>query len=137
MSFVLDASVALAWCFIDEWAPETQMMLDRLSEEAAFVPSHWYIEVANGLAIAERRRRIAGAETAVIVDMLSGLPIEVDASTGQRALTEILDLVRREGLTTYDAAYLDLAMREGLPLATRDSKLAAAARRASVEVLEG
>jgi predicted nucleic acid-binding protein len=137
VTFVVDASVSLAWCFVDESTPGTQALLDRAVDEGTVVPSIWPFEMANILALALRRGRIDAVDLGAAITSLGRLEITVDVTATQRALSEILDLAAREKLTSYDAAYLDLAMREGLPLATRDSKLAAAARRASVEVLEG
>ena len=132
---VLDASVALAWCFEDETTPATQKVLQILAVEVASVPAIWPIEVANVLAIAERRGRITPAESAEFIGRLEGLAIEVDAGTLSRAFTRILDLAREERLTAYDAAYLELAMRLGVPLATKDGPLSAVAMRLGVTVL--
>ena len=132
---VLDASVALAWCFEDETTPATLKVLQILAVEVASVPAIWPIEVANVLALAERRRRITPAESAEFIGRLEGLAIEVDAGTLSRAFTRILDLAREERLTAYDAAYLELAMRLGVPLATKDGPLSAAAMRLGVTVV--
>ena len=137
MTFVVDASVSLAWCFVDEWTPGTQALLDRAVDEGTTVPSIWPFEMANILALALRRGRIDAADLGAALASLDRLEIAVDGTATQRALREILHLAAREALTSYDAAYLDLALREGLPLATRDSTLASAARRAGVEVIEG
>lgn len=133
--FVLDASTALSWCFADETTAESKAALDRLESEFAAVPAIWPLEVANILAAAERRRRIDPVDMAGFVAMLDRLDIRVDTATAARGLKEILALARSEKLSSYDAAYLDLAMREGLPLATRDRELAAAARRAGVAIV--
>jgi predicted nucleic acid-binding protein len=132
---VLDASVALAWCFEDETTVSTTEILQRLAGEAASVPGIWPIEVANVLAIAERRRRITPAESAQFIARLDGLVIVVDEETSRRAFTRILDLAREERLTAYDAAYLELAMRLGVPLASKDSQLCDVAERVGVTVL--
>ncbi len=137
MTFVLDASVTLSWCFRDEASPESLAILDRLENEPALVPSIWPLEVANILAVAERRRRIVAEEISEFVGLLARLTIRLDESTGERGLTEILALARDASLSSYDAAYLDLALRAGLPLATRDKALAEAARRAGVTVMTG
>jgi len=133
--FVLDASVALAWCFEDEATPETRAILERMAREAASVPAIWPIEVANVLALAERRRRIRPAESAEFIGRLECLTIDVDEASASRAFTRVLDLAREERLTAYDAAYLELAMRLGVPLATKDDPLGDAARRLGVNVL--
>jgi predicted nucleic acid-binding protein len=133
--FVLDASVALAWCFEDEATAITRRVLERLAAEAASVPAIWHIEVANVLALAERRRRITPAESAEFIARLESLVIVVDEETYSRAFTRVLALAREERLTAYDAAYLDLAMRLGVPLASNDRDLCDAAERVGVTVL--
>ena len=135
--FVLDASVTMAWCFDDEATPETWALLDRLAAEGAIVPGLWTLEVGNILAQAERRNRTTAARVRQFVEQLETLPIRVDDETASRALGDILTLARAEKLTTYDAAYLELAMRRGLPLATRDYELQGSANRNGVELLLG
>lgn len=134
-NFVLDASVAMAWCFEDEATSATRAALSRLSEEAASVPAIWRVEVANVLAIAERRRRITPADTAAFIAKVENLAIHVDEETSSRAFSRILDLAREERLTAYDAAYLELAMRLGVPLASKDRGLCEAAARVGVSVI--
>ena len=137
-SFVLDCSVAVAWLLEDERIPEADALLDRLEGGGeAVVPGLWRLELGNVLAGAERRGRIGATGMARCLGLLARLPIVTDRSTEQRALKEILELSRGEYLTTYDAAYLELAMRRGLQLATLDRSLARAARRAGVDVLPG
>ena len=133
--FVLDASVALAWCFDDEATAATRGVVERLAAEDDSVPAIWHIEVATVLALAERRRRITQAESAEFIARLESLAILVDETTGARAFSRILDLAREERLTAYDAAYLELAMRLGVPLATKDQALGDAAGRLGVAVL--
>lgn len=133
--FVLDCSIAVAWLFDDEASPETDALLGRLRDGGALVPSHWRLELGNVLTQAERRNRIAGAQIAAYLDLLDRLPIVTDAETERRALREILTLARTENLTTYDAAYLELAMRRNVQLATRDRALIRAARGIGVETL--
>ncbi len=132
---VLDASVALAWCFEDEATTATRSVLERLAAEAASVPAIWHIEVANVLALAERRRRITRADSAEFIATLEDLLIVIDEETSSRALSRILDLARSERLTAYDASYLELAMRLGVPLATKDGVLGDAAERLGVAVI--
>lgn len=135
-SFVLDCSVAVAWLLEDERVPAADALLDRLEGDGkAVVPGLWRLELGNVLAGAERRGRIAATGIARCLGLLARLPIVTDPATDERALREILELARREYLTTYDAAYLELAMRRGLPLATLDRSLGRAARRVGVEVL--
>jgi predicted nucleic acid-binding protein len=136
-AFVLDASVTMAWCFEDESTSTTRAVLSRLSVEEASVPAIWRIEVANVLAIAERRRRITLADSAAFIAKVENLAIHVDEETSSRAFSRILDLAREERLTAYDAAYLELAMRLGVPLASKDRDLCEAAERVAVTLLHG
>ena len=135
MEVVIDASVALAWCFRDERTEATATLLERVQTDAAAVPSLWHLEVANVLALAERRGRITPAESTELIALLETLEIVVDDETPSRALGRVLDLAREERLTAYDAAYLELAMRLGLPLASKDADLCDAAERLGVSVL--
>lgn len=132
---VLDASSVLAWCFEDESGPQADALVDRVVAEGAAVPGLWPLELANGLVSGERRRRISPADSAAFVAMIEDLPIDADPATGVRALHETISLAREHRLSVYDAAYLELAMRLGLPLATGDRSLAAAARRAGVALI--
>jgi len=132
---VIDASVALAWCFGDERTEATARLLERLQTDAATVPNLWHLEVANGLALAERRGRITPAESAELIALLEMIEIVVDGETPARAFTRVLDLAREERLTAYDASYLELAMRLGLLLASKDADLCDAAERLGVSVL--
>ena len=131
---VIDASVALAWCFRDERTEATAKLLERVQTDAAAVPSLWHLEVANVLALAERRRRITPAESTELIALLETLEIVVDEETPSHAFGRVLDLARQERLTAYDAAYLELAMRLGIPLASKDDNLCDAAERVGVSV---
>lgn len=133
--FVIDASVALAWCFDDEATAATRALLDRFTDESAEVPSLWHLEIANALVVGERNRRITPARTSEFIALIGTLPIVADEQTPRLALTTVLDLARSEALSTYDASYLELAMRRGVPLATKDNALAKAARRVGVTLL--
>lgn len=133
--FVLDASVTFAWCFADEASEAADALLDRVERDGAIVPGVWPLEVANVLLVAERRRRITPEIAGRFVDLLAALPIVVDDETGSRALGDTIDLARRLALTAYDAAYLELAKRRGLALATRDSDLRKAAAKSLVKLL--
>ena len=134
-AFVLDASVALAWCFADETTPATDAVLDRLTSEEAAAPVLWRLEVANALAMAERRGRLSAAGLTRSVALLQQLAVVIDDEASERAFRELLDLARSEQLTVYDAAYLELALRLGLPLATTDARLRGAATRLGVALL--
>jgi predicted nucleic acid-binding protein len=136
-AFVLDASSVLAWCFEDEGGPEADALIERVAAEGAAVPVSWSLEIANGLVMGERRGRVKPAESAAFVAMIEELPIVADRATGARALHETMSLAREHGLTAYDAAYMELAMRLGLPLATGDRKLGAAAERVGVVLIGG
>ena len=134
-AFVLDCSIAVAWLFDDEATPETDALLDRLKDDSALVPGLWHLETGNVLARAERHKRISGAQVAAHLDLLDRLPIVTDTETQRRAFREILMLAGSVRLTTYDAAYLELAMRRGIALATLDNALIQAARHLDVETL--
>jgi predicted nucleic acid-binding protein len=134
-AFVIDASAVLAWCFEDEGGPEADLLIERVAAAGAAAPGTWPLEVANGLVMGERRGRIKPAESAAFVAMIEQLPIVADRATGARALHETMSLAREHRLTAYDAAYLELAMRLGLPLATGDRALGAAAERTGLALL--
>ena len=123
MNFVLDCSITMTWCFEDEATEFTDSLLDNLAQAIAKVPSIWSLEVANVLAISERRGRTNQAKITQFIQLLSGLPIIVDVKTGEKAFTDVLTIARTHRLTSYDAAYLELALREALPLATLDEGL--------------
>ena len=134
---VLDCSVAVAWCFEDEAAASTDALLDRVRDQGAMVPAIWPLEVANVLVQATRRGRLSAAGTAARLAEMAALPITVADRPSIGATGDIVALALAEGLTSYDAAYLSLAIRHGLPLATKDKSLAAAARRSGIATLPG
>ena len=133
--FVIDASVALAWCFDYESTAATRALLDLFEDEHAKVPSLWHLELANALAVSERKMRLTPARRSEFIGLIGGLPIVVDEQTPNLALSIVLDLARNERLSAYDASYLALAMRRGLPLAAKDDDLAQVARRVGVTLL--
>jgi len=135
MPFVVDASVTLAWCFEDETTPQTEAILDRLSDDTAVVPSLWELEVSNVLLLGERRGRLTESQSARFVALLGQLPILVDSASVD--IGAVLAAGRSHALSAYDAAYLVLAEREGVPLATLDAKLRAAAQAVGVSVITG
>jgi predicted nucleic acid-binding protein len=132
---VLDASIALCWCFEEEATEATDQLLRQLQNATVAVPIHWHLEVTNVLTLAERRRRITPADTAEFIELLETLMIDPDEGTPGRAFSRVLDLARSERLTAYDAAYLELAMRLGVPLATKDIALSGAATKLGVPVV--
>jgi len=135
--FVLDNSVVMSWCFRDADGGYADAVLERLAAAEALVPAIWPLEVANVLVAAERRGRLTEADSAHFLRLLSDLPISVHQEAPGRVTGEILALARETGLSSYDASYLDLAMREGIPLATRDEALGKAARRLKVPLVKG
>jgi len=134
---VLDCSVAFAWCFLDESQPLTDAALGTVSEQGAIVPEIWPLEVVNVLLVAERRKRLTRADSEEFLGLLAALPIQVEPMPPMDRMASLLSLGRRCGLSSYDAAYLDLAMRRSLPLATLDTQLARAARKCHVSLLAG
>ncbi|MBI1941684.1 MAG: type II toxin-antitoxin system VapC family toxin [Acidobacteria bacterium] len=135
--FVVDCSVTLAWCFENQADDYTRGVLTRLDRDEALVPSVWPLEVANALAVAERRKKLSRSTASRFVAALGPLPILVQQDTHLWALGPILTLARELHLSAYDAAYLELAIREGLSLATRDEALKKAARASRVELARG
>jgi predicted nucleic acid-binding protein len=134
VSFVLDNSVALAWCFEDEQTPAIMALLDRVTETGATAPMLWPLEALNGLLAAQRRRRLDAERRAHLAALLHALPVTIDTETADRAWAATAELAERFGLSVYDAAYLELALRRGLPLATLDRPLRTAAAASGLEV---
>lgn len=128
MPFVLDCSVTMAWVFRDEATDGTDRLRDMLGENRALVPALWPTETANALLAATRRKRIEREEWPRLRMQLNALPIDVDPVSTARTWGPVLDLAAVHDLTVYDATYLELAMRRGLPLATLDRALRTAAR---------
>jgi predicted nucleic acid-binding protein len=110
MNFVLDCSIAMAWGIEDEATEFTDSLLEELAGGSAKVPSIWFLEVVNVLAISERRGRSNQAQISQFLGLLGSLPITVDTKTEEKAFTDILNLARTHKLTSYDAAYLELAL---------------------------
>ena len=135
MSFIVDNSVALAWCFEDEQTPPIMDLLDRVAETGAFAPSLWPLEALNDLLTAERRKRIDPRQRHRLTNMLRALPITLDSETADQAWTTSVRLAERYRLSVYDAAYLELAQRRRLPLASLDVDLIKAARALGMTLL--
>ncbi len=133
---VIDASVALAWCFPDEASDYADGVLVALDGRTAMVPAIWPVEVANALLVGERRKRIRQPEVRRFLDLLKGLSILEDGQPFADTVSNILPLAREHDLSAYDAAYLDVAVRHGAPLATLDKALQKAGRAAGVKIFE-
>ncbi len=137
LRFVPDASVTVTWCFEDEASGWTDALLARLkSGDGATVPAHWPAEVVNTILIAIRRGRLTREKGIRFFEDLRGLPIEIDPESTESSFDRTFTLAEQYRLTIYDAAYLELAMRKALPLATLDGDLQKAARTAGVVLLE-
>lgn len=134
MAFVLDASVTACWAFEDKDHRDAREAFHRIATEEAIVPRLWWFEVRNILVVNERRRRIAEADTAAFLRALSRLRLREDGSPDEDT---VLRLARTRQLSLYDAAYLELALRERLALATLDDRLRDAALAEHVELVGG
>jgi predicted nucleic acid-binding protein len=132
MPFVVDASIVANWALADEEHTQATLALERVRTEEAHVPTLWWFEVRNVLLTSEHRQRLTEAETRAFLHELSRLAVMVDRSPEEAA---VLALARRHRLSVYAAAYLELAQRLGLPLATLDAALAAAARAEGVPLI--
>jgi predicted nucleic acid-binding protein len=135
VSLVLDSSATLAWFYADETTPGIRRVFELLVRSGAWVPSLWRLEVANILEMGIRRGRHDIAFRQATLADLSLLPINLDPETDSQAWDATLKLAHRHRLTLYDAAYLELAQRRGLPLATLDGDLRNAANAESVQLL--
>jgi predicted nucleic acid-binding protein len=133
--FVLDCSIALAWCFPDEKSKDGERILDLLNASSARVPCIWPLELTNALLVAERRTRITQADSARFLSLVRVLPIEIDTDLSDAAMDRVAALARGHGLSSYDASYLELAARAGTGIATLDDKLATAASALGIPVL--
>jgi predicted nucleic acid-binding protein len=134
-AFVVDCSIAMAWLFNDEATPKTKALLDRLATETALVPAWWFVEITNVLAMAERKGRITPTQPDAFIADLGKLGVERDDEAPDRAFTHLLGLCRTHRLTSYDAIYLDLAIRRSLPSATLDNELRRTAKKSGVGLL--
>jgi predicted nucleic acid-binding protein len=133
--FVVDNSVVMAWCFKDDSNAYADWVLESLSRSSAAVPPIWPLEVVNVLLAAERRKRLTEADGLRIITLLNKLPIHVETPPHAESLmTGILPIARRYDLTSYDASYLHLSIRNGIAIATLDTKLRAAAKKARVKL---
>jgi predicted nucleic acid-binding protein len=135
VSLVLDASITMAWCFEDEATPAAEEVLDLVVESNAVVPAIWRFEVGNALQMAIRRKRITDIFRDDALAKLLAMPISIDPETDAHAWTTALRLSERFRLTLYDAAYVELAQRRSLPLATLDQEMRVAAHALAVPLL--
>jgi predicted nucleic acid-binding protein len=136
VNFVLDNSVTMRWFFGDGKPQELAYagkVLDAMKVANAIVPATWGLEVANVIARAEAKALVTEARSGAFLEMLDGVSIEVDAATFAHTLGDTLQLARRYKLSAYDASYLELAIRRGIPLATLDEDLQKAAKKAGVK----
>jgi predicted nucleic acid-binding protein len=131
---VVDASVALAWCFPDEASEYADEVLVALRGRTIVVPAVWGLEIANGMLVGERRKRLKWPEILRFVGLLDGLSILQNGQPVSEHVSNVLPLARAYGLSAYDAAYLELAIRHSAPLATLDGDLQKAARRAGIRI---
>jgi predicted nucleic acid-binding protein len=133
----VDASVALCWYFEDQKTAYTEAVFECLARgDKALVPALWPLEVINSLVVAVRQKTISAAQLETFVRDLKDLPIEVDIEGIERVYSSVVRISQRHQLSSYDATYLDLALVEGLALATLDKNLRSAAKRAGVELLK-
>jgi predicted nucleic acid-binding protein len=135
VTFILDASITLAWHFADEKTDSTDKLLLRTAREGAHVPAGWPAEVVNALIIGERRQRCMAAGTDEFLTRLTDFDISVDDQATAASFSTLPDLSRKHRLTAYDATYLELAMRLQLPLASRNDALIRAAQRVGLELI--
>jgi predicted nucleic acid-binding protein len=133
--FVADCSTTMAWCFPDECTPASLELLRRTANEVLCVPALWFIEITNVLALAERKGRISAAKLSEFIALLGRFELDVDNEASSRAFPQLLLLCREHRLTSYDAVYLDLAIRRRLPLATLDADLRKSAKALGIPVL--
>lgn len=134
--FVLDASTTLAWCFEDEASVfAADSILERLNSEPAFVPALWRLEIGNVLVLAERKKRISYPKIIDFIKSIHKLDIRVDKEVNTEAFYKIINLAYHEKITTYDATYLEFAIRLKLPIATQDCQLKKAAIKFGIKTL--
>ncbi len=131
--FVLDCSVTLAWFFDDETSAYAEAVQQSLTELTAVVPPIWPLEVANALVVGERRKRTTEAKSTKFIELLGTMPIRVNEETAVAVWTDRIRLARSYGLSVYDAAYLELAVRRSIPLASLDKRLKATAAKLGVQ----
>ncbi len=135
MEWVLDCSVALAWALPDESSAKADDFLESLEpDDTLWVPALWWYELSNALVVAQRRQRLTEAERLQLTELYAMLPIYTDSHLNPDAAWRLQAIAKAEGLSAYDAAYLELAQRKGIGLATLDKRLGGAARKTGVHV---
>jgi predicted nucleic acid-binding protein len=132
--FVLDCSISASWFLLDESNVAAQAVLERLSDEEAVVPALWTIEMVNVLLVAERKERISSSDAARAVEIISNLPVFVEPAD-LATMKSCRAIAKEHSLSSYDACYLEIAMRLGLPLASLDRGLITAARNSGIRLL--
>ena len=135
MRFVLDASVTMSWCFEDETTNESQRILKLFFQNEAIVPAIWPFEVGNAMLTALRTKRLKAAEGAKFFALLATFPIEVESCLLPEVAGRLMPLASQHGLSCYDAAYVELALRERLPIATIDRRVKQSARTLGLKCL--
>lgn len=133
---VVDNSIVMAWCLDDEPSSYARVLLERMEHGTAIQPSIWPLELGNALVVAERRNRITREYADRFLEQLSTLSIEIQFESMEHVVGEILTIARKHQLSTYDASYLDLAMRREVPLATQDKALIRAAAECGVTLFQ-
>ncbi|WP_299881623.1 type II toxin-antitoxin system VapC family toxin [uncultured Cocleimonas sp.] len=137
MAFVLDNSVSMRWLLASTKKADqnySEKVLKSMLDDEAYVPDLWHLEAANVLLSAKKRSEIDAGEIEIFISQLENLPIHTDSSTSKQAFNRTLALADAYKLSSYDAAYLELAIREGLPIATLDKDLRKAAKKAGIEI---
>ncbi|HZV34182.1 MAG TPA: type II toxin-antitoxin system VapC family toxin [Verrucomicrobiae bacterium] len=134
--FIIDSSVAVGWVHPAQANELTRQLLEEAKNgPAIYVPALWHLEIANTLLVFVRRKLIAEAQRQIGLTLLSQLRIIIDDETNRLAFSTISELAAKHSLSVYDAAYLELARRKSLPLATRDEALKTAARKSAIKLL--
>jgi len=131
---VIDCSVTMAWCFEDEASGYADTVLERLKTQEATVPAIWPLEVANVLLVAQRSQRLSEADSTRFLQLLGHLPLQVDKDSTVHVFSDVLPLAKLHDLSSYDAAYLELAVRANGALATLDKRLRTAAEEIGVTI---
>jgi predicted nucleic acid-binding protein len=135
--FVLDASVALSWFFDDEFSPYSDSIAEIMPRSQAVVPIVWPLEMANGFLSAFRRGRLPEAKAPALIGAINRLRVDIDREIAPEVLTQaVLNVGLAHRVSAYDASYLELAMRRGIPLATQDERLMRAADAAGIDILQ-